>query len=99
MDAVQSLEAIRPELADGSVCGLSDRQIARRLKAACEAAGLSGRFGGHSCRVGMAQDLSAHGAALPELMQAGRWTSAAMPARYTRAQSAARSAVAKYHRR
>ena len=46
----------------------------------------------------MAQDLSASGAELPELMQAGRWASAAMPARYTRSQAARRSAVANYYR-
>ena len=54
-------------------------------------------FSGHSPRVGMAQDLAADGAALPELMQAGRWRSSAMPALYVRAQSAGRGAVAKYY--
>ena len=45
----------------------------------------------------MAQDLAASGAALPELMQAGRWRSSAMPALYVRAQAAGRGAVAKYY--
>ena len=52
---------------------------------------------GHSGRVGMAQDLSAAGFALPELMTAGRWKSPRMPARYTERQSAGRGAVARYY--
>ena len=39
-------------------------------------------------RVGLAQDPSAAGAKLPELMTAGRWDSPTMPARYTQAQAA-----------
>ena len=46
----------------------------------------------------MAQDLSAAGAELPELMTAGRWDSPTMPARYTEAQAAGKGAVARYHR-
>jgi site-specific recombinase XerD len=52
---------------------------------------------GHSARVGMCQDLTAAGADLPALMQAGRWKSAAMPARYGERQAAARGAVAKFY--
>ena len=63
------------------VFGLSPSQIHRRVNAA--AAGLGKRFRGHSMRVGMAQDLSAAGGELPELMTAGRWESPAMPAKYT----------------
>ena len=46
----------------------------------------------------MAQDLSAAGAELPELMTAGRWDSPTMPARYTEAQAVGRGAVAQYYR-
>ena len=62
-------------------------------------AGLGDGFSAHSPRVGMAQDLSAAGAELPELMTAGRWDSPTMPARYTEAQAAGRGAVAQYYRR
>ena len=55
-------------------------------------------FSAHSPRVGMAQDLSAAGAELPELMTAGRWESPTMPARYTEAQTVGRGAVARYYR-
>ena len=100
--AVDSLLAIRPNEAvinpGASVFGLSARQISRRIKAATKMAGLGEGFSGHSPRVGMAQDLSAAGAELPELMTAGRWDSPTMPAKYTEAQAAGRGAVARYHR-
>ena len=81
-----------------SVFGLSASQISRRIKAAGKMAGLGGGFSAHSPRVGMAQDLSAAGAELPERMTAGRWDSPTMPARYTEAQAAGRGAVAQYYR-
>ena len=54
---------------------------------------------GHSARVGMCQDLTGAGADLPALMQAGRWKSAAMPARYGERRAAARGAVAQFYGR
>ena len=51
---------------------------------------------GHSARVGMAQDLVERGADLPALMQAGRWKTSRMPARYTEHQAANRNAVAQF---
>ena len=71
----------------------------RRIARSCEVAGFPGAYSGHSPRVGMAQDLAANGAELPALMEAGRWESPTMPARYTRSQAAERGAVANYHRR
>ena len=94
--AVEALQAIRPEEAviDGStqVFGLHPDTIRRRLQQAARAAGIPGwrEITGHSGRVGMAQDLSAAGFALPELMTAGRWKSPRMPARYTERQAAGR---------
>ena len=100
--AVESLLAIRPQEAlidpNTRVFGLSARQISRRIKAATKMAGLGEGFSAHSPRVGMAQDLSAAGAKLPELMTAGRWESPTMPARYTEAQTVGRGAVARYYR-
>jgi hypothetical protein len=46
----------------------------------------------------MAQDLVAAGADLSGVMQAGRWKTPAMPARYAEHLLADRSAVAQYHR-
>lgn len=72
-------------------------QIARRIREACEHAGLGDGYSGHSPRVGMAQDLAAAGVELPALMTAGRWRSPTMPAHYIRNQTADRGAVAQYH--
>ena len=96
---MEALRAIRPvdASAGDSLFGLSDDQIARRVTAAAEAAGLGKGFTGHSARVGMAQDLARAGTELPALMTAGRWQSPAMPARYTRAEQAGRGAIARFY--
>ena len=99
---MSDLEAIRPTQDDrgrSPVFGLSGSQIGRRIARACEIAGFPGAFSGHSPRVGMAQDLAANGTELPALMEAGRWESPSMPARYTRSQAAGRGAVANYYSR
>ena len=97
-DTATCLQRIRPAGAqpEDRIFAMSARTIANRIKAAAEAAGIEGRFAGHSGRVGCAQDLAARGAGLTELQVAGRWQSAAMPALYARNQLAGRGAVAKY---
>jgi integrase len=57
---------------------LSDRAVADMIKRRAAAAGLSGRFGGHSLRAGFATESYARG--VPELavMRHGRWRSAAV---------------------
>lgn len=77
---------------------LEPGEVARILKKLARRAGLDpNAISGHSCRVGMAQDLVAFGADLPAVMQAGRWKTAAMPARYAERLLARRNAVAQYH--
>ena len=97
--AMRDLAAIKPDgvVPESKVFSLSPGQISRRITAAAVNAGLGDGFSGHSPRVGMAQDLSAAGAVMSELMHAGRWKSSSMPALYTRSQAANRGAVAKYH--
>jgi hypothetical protein len=74
------------------------RKLARRAAPALGRLGVAPEaVGGHSCRVGMAQDLVAAGLDLAAVMQAGRWQSAAMVARYTAAQQAERGAVARFY--
>ena len=88
---VRSLEAIRPENPEdpGSVFQLAARQMANRIKAACQAAGLEGdAFSGHSGRVGLARMMSGAGAPTETTMRQGRWKSAEMVRRYTRSESA-----------
>ena len=98
--AISDLEAIRPHdpvQGHTRVFSLSSSQIGRRIARSCETAGFPGVYSGHSPRVGMAQDLAASGAELPALVEAGRWESPTMPARYTRSQAAERGAVARYY--
>ena len=73
-------------------------EVARRFKVMAGRAGIDATLiSGHSARVGMAQDLVAHGAELPEVMQAGRWKSPTMPARYAERLTAGRGAVAQFY--
>ncbi len=90
---VDRLELIRGENSE-SMFGLGAKTLARRITAMAQAAGLKGNFSGHSCRIGMANDLATRGATLVDLQNVGRWTSPVMPALYTRNQQASLSAVA-----
>ena len=75
--AMQSLDAIQPAGAGGDVkvFGLSESQIARRVKAVAKAAGLADWefFSGHSGRVGMARRMAQNGAPTHEIERQGRW--------------------------
>ena len=83
----------------GSVA-LDSSAVPRLLKQLAKRAGLEpAAISGHSARVGMAQDLVAGGADLPAVMQAGRWKSPTMPARYAERLLAGRGAVARYYER
>ena len=91
--AMQALDAIRPAGVGGEVrvFGLSESQIARRVKAIARAAGLSDWefFSGHSGRVGMARRMAQNGAPTHEIERQGRWKQGGgMVGRYTRGESA-----------
>lgn len=74
--------------------------VATILKRMASRAGLDpARISGHSCRVGMAQDLMVSGADTAAIQQAGRWKTPVMPFRYTEKIEASRGAVARYHQR
>ena len=100
-DCAADLRAIMPDdalvIPERRVIGLSDSQIGRRVRRICIEAGLGDGYTGHSGRVGMAKDLRADGAELPELMDAGDWKSPETVARYTMEEDAARGAVANYY--
>ena len=75
------------------------KKFARRAAPALRRQGIDPEgVSGHSCRVGMAQDLVAAGFDVVAIMQAGRWRSPEMVARYTERLHAGRGAVARYHR-
>ena len=91
--AMTGLSAIRPEGVAGGekVFGLSESQIARRVKAIARAAGLENWefFSGHSGRVGMARRMAQNGAPTHEIERQGRWKQGGgMVGRYTRGESA-----------
>ena len=98
---MRTLAVIRPKAVDtdSRIFGLANpNSVGNRIKAMTKVAGLGDGFSGHSARVGMAQDLSAAGTELGQLMNAGRWKTAEMPARYTENQALERGAVAGYYR-
>ena len=77
---------------------LAASEVPRILKRLAVQAGLDpSGVSGHSCRVGMAQDLVAAGEELAGVMQAGRWRSPTMPARYAEKLEAGRGAVARFY--
>ena len=91
--AMDDLSAIR--LAGGGgelkVFGLSESQIARRIKAIARAAGLENWefFSGHSGRAGMARRMAQNGAPTHEIERQGRWKQGgSRVGRYTRGESA-----------
>ena len=91
--AMNALDAIRPAGVGGNVkvFGLSESQIARRVKAVAKAAGLPDWefFSGHSGRVGMARRMAQNGAPTHEIERQGRWKEGGgMVGRYTRGESA-----------
>ena len=94
---MMSIKTIKQGVPESRMFGLSASQICRRIKKACEQAGLVGDYSGHSPRIGMAIDLARDGVTLPALMEAGRWKSPSMPAHYVRSVEAGTGAVAKWH--
>ena len=91
--AMKASDAIRPAGAGGGekVFGLSESQIARRVKAIARAAGLENWefFSGHSGRVGMARRMAQNGAPTHEIERQGRWKQGGgMVGRYTRGETA-----------
>ena len=91
--AMQALDAIRPAGAggEGKVFGLSESQIARRVKAIARATGLADWefFSGHSGRVGMARRMAQNSDPTHEIERQGRWKQGGgMVGRYTCSESA-----------
>ena len=87
--AMNALSAIRPAGVGGDVrvFGLSESQIARRVKAIARAVGLTDWefFSGHSGRVGMARRMAQNGAPTHKIERQGRCKQGGgMVGRYTR---------------
>ena len=73
--------------------------IYKHIIRACARAGLHGRYGGHSPRIGMAHDLIAGNVNKALAMQAGRWGTESMLVRYTRKLDVLRGGVAQWYAR
>ena len=76
------------------VFGLSESQIARRVKAVAHAAGLPDweNFSVHSGRVGMARRMTQNGSPTHEIERQGRWKQGdGMVGRYTGGETAGRA--------
>ena len=81
----------------GNIGGALDAgDVARIFKRLADQAGIAADgISGHSTRIGAAQDLTAAGFGLPEVMVAGGWRSPEMVGRYTEHLAARRGAMAK----
>ncbi len=74
---------------------LGEADVARIFRRRAIAAGISPEaIGGHSTRVGAAQDMVAHNLGIATIQQAGGWKSPRMPARYGERLEAKRSGAA-----
>ena len=101
--ALDDLKEVRRKLSvvkpgDDRIFQVGPREMLFLVREACGAAGLQGRFGTHSFRIGMAQELAAAGFGMVLIMRAGRWQSPEMPAYYIRELDVDRGAVAELHR-
>ena len=94
------LKEMREMVVDGpTIFGVNQNAIYHHIVDAVNYAGLEGRYGGHSPRIGMALDLARANASLLMMMQAGRWKSPEMPAKYIRNMAAGHNAVAQWYNR
>lgn len=86
------------ERADGRIFWSNRGVLEKTIKQAAADAGLEGRYGGHSMRVGGAQELCKAGFELPMIMLAGRWRSVEIVKLYVRNIAVQDSAMAKLQR-
>ncbi|WP_420433713.1 tyrosine-type recombinase/integrase [Candidatus Poriferisocius sp.] len=97
--AYQALQRINPPDADPEdrIFNFSATTLNRRIKAAAQAASIDpANISSHSPRVGMAQDLVANNVDMAAIMLAGRWTTPAMIAHYTKHLAANDNPAAKH---
>ncbi len=97
--AYQALKRIKPPDADPEdrIFNFSATTLNRRIKAAAQAADIDpANISSHSPRLGMAQDLVANNVDMAAIMLAGRWTTPAMIAHYTKHLTANDNPAAKH---
>ena len=96
-EAMQDLDRLRDIDPQGDyIFSLGARSLARHVKAAAKFAGFGDGFSSHSCRIGMAVDLTAYKFGLHSVQNAGGWKNPEMPGRYTASTALADAAMAQY---
>ena len=105
-ETVEALDQMDQTMRENGKAPTDDRifqlrrvSIVDHIKRACEFTGIPGRFGGHSPRIGMAEDLAIADTSEIKLSQAGRWENPTMAVHYTRRIDTAKGAVAEWHKR
>ena len=86
------------ERADGRIFWSNRSVLEKTIKQAAADAGLEGRYGGHSMRIGGAQELCLAGFELPMIMLAGRWSTVQTVKLYVRNIAVQHSAMARLQR-
>ena len=100
LDLLQDLRRLlgTQERESDLIFGVGVERMCSVIADACADAGLVGRYGTHSMRIGGAQDLARAGFGLSMIMQAGRWESPDMPKYYIREITVAEGAMAELQR-
>ena len=100
MRYLRELRELRdPETDQATIFYPDPTTLHHRIRRCAQHAGLKGRYGGHSSRIGQALDLAQENCSLVQIMNAGRWQSPEMPAYYIRKLEAKRNAVARLYAR
>ena len=98
MRYLRELRELRDPETDQAIIFYPDpATLHHRIRRCAQHAGLKGRYGGHSSRIGQAQDLALANFSMVQIMNAGRWRSPQMPAYYIRKLEAKRNAVARLY--
>ena len=98
MSALDEMRCIKQALGiddtDDRIFQMGSKQLTQRIRDACSFAGLKGKYGGSSPRIGMMQDLVRSGVPISDLTAAARSNNPAMTAGFMYRISASRGAVA-----
>ena len=92
-------EDLDMDTTDDRIFQMSVQRLRRHIRNACEAAGLPGRYGATSPRIGMVMDLLSSGVDTVDLMQAARLKTLAIPYHLMRNIPAGYTAVAPWYAR
>ena len=98
MSALDEMRSIKQAMGiddiDDRIFQMGSKQVTQRIREACSFAGLKGKYGGSSPRIGMLQDLVRSGVPTSDLTAAARSNNPAMTAGFMYRISASRGAVA-----